>query len=167
MLKRAQGVDDGFGQLDLTAFPALNELPPAQSHDARFAKDWRDTPLTARANALRAFISDPDAASLERVREETGNAAFIDEVRERKGESVAQRFKAACQDYIPIKNDYDTMVETLSFNALSIADQERTIDEQVAALIDCGFWTVANLHSCFLALQAVGLLEVQRELPAT
>ena len=80
--------------------PALNELPPAQSHDARFAKDWRDTPLTASANALRAFISDPDAASLERVGEEAGNAAFIDEVRERKGESVAQRFKAACQDYI-------------------------------------------------------------------
>jgi hypothetical protein len=67
----------------------------------------------------------------------------------------------------PTKNDYDTMVETLSFNALSTADQEDTIDEQVAALIDGGFWTVANLHSCFLALQAEGLLEVQRELPAT
>jgi hypothetical protein len=71
-----------------------------------------------------------------------------------------QRFKAACPDYIPTKNNYDTMVETLSWNTLSAADQEGTIDEQVVALIDLKYWTVPNLIATFNALTAEGLLEV-------
>lgn len=57
-------------------------------------------------------------------------------MRQRKGESVAANFKRACPDYIPTRANYEAVVETLAFNALSAADQEGTIDEQVAALID-------------------------------
>jgi hypothetical protein len=138
--KESAWVDDGFGQLDLTAFPALNELPPERTRDdGRFAKHWDDTPLSASASALRQFVLDPDAASLERVWEEIGNLGFRDEVRQRKCESIAERFKAANPSYVATKTNYDTMVETLSWNALSAADQEGTIDEQVEALIDLGF----------------------------
>jgi hypothetical protein len=49
----------------------------------------------------------------------------------------------------------------LSFNALSSSQQEGTLDEQVADLIDGGFWTVGNLTATFLALRAEGLLEVE------
>jgi len=159
--KESAWVDDGFGQLDLTAFPALNELPPEKGRDDdRFAKDWRDTALSASGNALRAFVSDPDAESLERVGDEIGHEGFRDEVRQRRGESIAERFKASNPSYIPTKNNYDTMVETFAFNALSAADQEGTIDEQVAALIDLGFWTEQNLSATFNALTAEGLLDV-------
>ena len=115
MQKRAPGVDDGFGQLDLTAFPALNELPPPQSHDTRFSKDWRDTPLTASANALRAFVSAPDTESLQKVGEELNNAEYLSEVRDRQGESVCGRFKAANPDYLPTDANYRAIVETLAF----------------------------------------------------
>jgi hypothetical protein len=116
--------------------------------------------LSASASALREFVSNPDVESLQRAGAETGNAGFIDEVRQRKGESVCARFKAANPGYIPTKNNYDTMVETLSWNALNAADQEGTVDEQVAALIDLGFWTEQNLTATFNALTAEGLLEV-------
>jgi hypothetical protein len=65
--------------------------------DGRFAKHWDDTPLSASATALRQFVLDPDAASLERVGAETGNIGFIDEVRQRRRESVAAAFKRACR----------------------------------------------------------------------
>jgi hypothetical protein len=158
--KESAWVDDGFGQLDLTAFPALNELPQAQSHDNRFAKDWRDTALSASATALREFVSNPDVESLQRAGAETGNTGFIDEVRERKGESVATAFRRQCPDYLPTDANYDLMVDTLAFNALPASQQEGETNEIVADLIDGGFWTIANLHLCFLALQAEGLLEI-------
>jgi hypothetical protein len=159
--KESAWVDDGFGQLDLTAFPALNELAPQQARDdGRFAKHWDDTPLSASATALRNFVSDPDAESLERVGDEIGHEGFRSEVRQSRGESIAERFKLACPDYIPTKTNYDTVVETLSWNALSAADQEGTIDEQVAALIDGGFWTVSNLTATYNALTAEGLLDI-------
>jgi len=159
--QESQWVDPAFGGIDLSQFPSLQPPPPATSRDdGRFSRDWRDTALSSSATALRQFVSDPDAESLERVGSEIGHEGFRDEVRQRRGESVAERFKAANPSYVATKNNYDTMVETLSFNALNTADQEGTIDEQVAALIDLGFWTVPNLTSTFLALQAEGRLDI-------
>jgi hypothetical protein len=155
-------IDDGqFAPLDLSGFPALNELPPEKGRDDdRFAKHWNDTPLSASATALRNFVLDPDSASLERVGQEIGNQGFRDEVRQRKGESVAARFKSACPDYLPTDANYDMIAETLAFNALPDSEQGGDTDEIVAKLIDSGHWTIANLRACFLALQEEGLLEV-------
>src|ERR1700676_5302884 len=59
--KESAWVDDSFGQLDLTAFPALQPPHPETSRDdGRFARDWRDTALSASASELRKFVSDPD-----------------------------------------------------------------------------------------------------------
>jgi hypothetical protein len=155
-------IEDGqFAPLDLSGFPSLNELPPEKGRDDdRFSKAYGDTALSRSATALRQFVLDPDAETLEQVGEEIGYQGFRDEVRQRKGESVVQRFKAACPGYLPTDANYQAMVETLGFNALSPADQEGTVDEQVAALIDLKFWTVGNLVSTFNALTAEGLLEV-------
>jgi hypothetical protein len=155
-------IDDGqFAPLDLSGFPALNELPPEKGRDDdRFAKDWRDTALSASGNALRAFVADPDAESLERVGGEIGHEGFRNEVRQRKGESVAASFKRACPDYLPTDANYDMIVDTLAFNALPDSQREGEIDEIVADLIDGGFWTVPNLTATYNALTAEGLLEV-------
>jgi len=68
-------VDPAFGGIDLSQFPSLQPPPPATSRDdGRFAKDWRDTALSASASALRKFVSDPDVSALERVGEETLSA---------------------------------------------------------------------------------------------
>jgi hypothetical protein len=149
--------DGKFASLDLSGFPSLNELPETFRDDGRFARDWRDT---SSATALREFVSSPDNETLRRIGEETGNTGIIDEVRQRKGESVCARFKAANPGYLPTSNNYATVVETLAFNALSPADQEGSVDEQVAALIDLGFWTEQNLTATFHALTAEGLLDV-------
>lgn len=154
-------IDDGsFGRLDLSAFPALQPPPPPEQHDDRFAKDWRDTGLSRDASALRQFVSDPDADALERAGRETGDPNFREEVRDRKGELIAQQFKRACPDYIPTQHNFDLMTGTLAFNALSAAQQDCDTEDQVAALIDGEFWTVPNLIACYNALTREGLLDV-------
>jgi hypothetical protein len=149
-----------FAPLDLSAFPALAPSPVPDKHDDHFARDWRDTPLTASANALRAFVSDPDAEALDRAGSETGNADFRAEVRDRRGETTATAFKRANPAYIPTRRNYETIATTLAFNALPTSEQSGTTDEIVTALIDGGFWTVPNLTACYHALTAEGLLDV-------
>jgi len=158
--KESAWIDDSFGQVDLSAFPALNELPAEDKHDDRWAKDWRDTALSASAADLRRFITDPDTEALERVGDEIGHEDFRDEVRQRRGEVVAQQFKRANPDYIPCQEAYDKIVRTLSFNSLSTSQQEMDIEDQVSALIDSGYWTVPNLTACYQALAREGLMPV-------
>src|ERR1700722_17067127 len=74
--------------------------------------------------------------------------------------SVALQFKRVCPDYLPSENNYRAFVSTLAFNALSAAQQQGTIDEQVADMIDLGVWTVPNLVAVYNALTAEGLLDV-------
>jgi hypothetical protein len=158
--KESAWTDPAFGGIDLTAFPALNELPPEQVHDNRFSKDWRDTALSSSATALREFVSSPDNETLQRIGQETGNSEYLREVRDRKAEDIAQRFKQQCPGYLPTADNYSVMIETLAFNALKPADQEGSIEEQVALLTDLGYFTVPNLIATFNALSAEGLLDV-------
>src|SRR5579871_2653864 len=59
-------LDSNFAGIDLSQFPSLQPLPPETSRDdGRFAKDWRDTPFSASADALRSFVSNPDADAME------------------------------------------------------------------------------------------------------
>src|SRR5437016_230999 len=56
---------DRFAPLDLSAFPSLQPPPPETSRDdGRFARDWRDTALSASSAELRKFVADPDAETL-------------------------------------------------------------------------------------------------------
>jgi hypothetical protein len=150
--------DPQWAPLDLSGFPSLQDQPAPDAHDDRFSRDWRDTPLNASAHALRSFVSDPDVEALDRVGSETGHPGFRAEVRQRRGEKVAETFKRENPNYIPTPENYDLIVQTLAFNALSVADQEGDVDEVVAALIEQGFWTVPNLTACYRALTAEGLL---------
>jgi len=74
--------------------------------------------------------------------------------------SVALQFKRVCPNYLPSENNYRVVVSTLSFNCLSATQQQGTIDEQVADMIDLGAWTVPNLVAVYNALTAEGLLDV-------
>ena len=65
--KESAWTDENFGQLDLSAFPALAPQPEPETHDSKFARDWSDTGLNRSAADLRAFIEDPDLESLARV----------------------------------------------------------------------------------------------------
>jgi hypothetical protein len=154
-------VDPAFGGIDLSQFPSLQPPPPATSRDdGRFAKDWRDTALSASASALRKFVSDPDVSALERVGEETGNPDYLREVRDIKAETVAGVFKRKCPDYLPTEQNYERIVETLAFNGLSVAQQQGTIAEMTDALISAGLWTAGNLESAYKALTREGLLDI-------
>ena len=153
--------DDPFAPLDLSNYPSLQEPPPEQTRDdGRFAKHWTDTPLNASAAALRAFVSDPDAAALDRVGQETGNPELRAEVRDRRGETIAEQFRRAVPEYFASDDNYEKMVQTMSYNALSHADQQEDIDVQVEKLLDAGYWTLGNLKATYEALRANGLLDV-------
>ncbi|MGA9511692.1 MAG: hypothetical protein WBV55_23920 [Candidatus Sulfotelmatobacter sp.] len=154
-------IDDGsFGQLDLTAFPALNELPTEDQHEDKFAKAYGDTALSRNASALKAFINDPDAEALERVGDEIGSVDYLREVRDRKGETIAGQFKRKCPGYIPTQRNFETMVTTLAYNALSAAQQNGSVEEMTDDLIAAGVWTVPNLEATYRALEREGLLDV-------
>ncbi len=151
---------DSFGQLDLSAFPNLQPPPQADKHDDRFARDWRDTALSRGAGAMRQFLENPDFDAIRQIGEETGNANFLAEYRDRKGEAIAAEFRRRCPDYLATDSNYASMVETLSFNALSAVQQNGSIEEQTQALISAGVWTVENLTAAYRALEREGLLEV-------
>ena len=105
-------------------------------------------------------MSEPDSESLERVGAEIGHEGFRDEVRQRRGETIAEQFKRANPDYIPTHHNYQVVASTLAFNALPASEQNGTTDDIVAALIDSGHWTVGNLTAFYHALNAEGLLDV-------
>lgn len=152
---------DRFAPLDLSGFPALQQPPPETSRDdGRFAREYGDTALRRSASDLRRFIENPDNETLERVGRETGHEDFRDELRQRRGESVAAEFKRQCPGYVASDDNYRAITTTLAFNALPASQQNGSLDEIVADLIDGGFWTVANLTACFKALTKEGLLQV-------
>jgi hypothetical protein len=152
--------DSAFGGIDLSQFPNLQPPPATSRDDGRFGKDWRDTALSASASALRKFVSDSDADALERVGDEIGHEGFRDEVRQRRGETIAGQFKKRRPGYLETDANYKSMVTTLSFNCLSSSQQNGTVEDQVADLIDLGFWTPDNLVAVYDALNAEGILQV-------
>lgn len=158
--KESAWVDNAFGQVDLSAFPSLNEAPPDVKHDDRFAKHWDDTSLNRSAQALRHFVSDPDEAAMLRVGEETGNPEFLHETRELKAQRAVREFKRTCPGYVMCEENYNKIIQTLAHNTLSAEDQLGTIDEQVDALIDAQLLTKENLIACYRALEREGLLLV-------
>jgi hypothetical protein len=153
-------VDNNFGQLDLSGFPALNELQPEKGHDDRFAKNWTDSGLNRSASDLRAFVEDPDTEALTQVGTDTGDPGYLREVRERKGETVAQQFKRACPGYLPTNANLDSMVEVMAFNHLPTSQQGGDVEELIDRLVAVGAWTVQNLTGCYRALDEQGLLQI-------
>jgi hypothetical protein len=153
-------VDQSFAQVDLTGFPALNELPAQDKRDERFSKDWRDTPFSASAAELRRFVDDPDVEALSRVGEETGNPGLLRDVRDRRGEVVAAEFKRRCPSYLPTDSNYRAITTTLAFNSLPFSEQNGDVDELVQLLIERGYWTPRNLEACYRTLDREGLLDV-------
>jgi hypothetical protein len=151
---------DSFGGLDLSQFPSLAPPPPPDSHDDRFARTWEDSGLSRDATALRQFVSNPDTDALDRAGRETGDLNFRAEVQDRKAEAVAEQFKRAVPSYVPTQHNFRTITQTLAYNALSPADQELELGDQVAALTEAGFWTVDNLTACYHVLTREGLLDV-------
>jgi hypothetical protein len=153
-------VDQSFGQLDLSQFPALQPPPPDEKHDDRFAKSWADSALSRSARDLRSFIENPDIESLDRVGRETGIEEYAEEVRDRRSELVAQAFKRKCPNYIPTQENSDKMVQTMAYNFLSTSQQEGSTEELIDRMAMAGKWTTENLEACYLRLRGEGLLQV-------
>ena len=147
-------INQDFGGLDLSGFP--NFTPPAPAHKDRFEK--RDGPFSSSASALREFIASPDTESLERVSKEIGHETLVDEVRNRKGEIVAQKFKLARPAYIPCGENLHSLVVTAAYNWLQPSDQGGDDEALINKLIDSGAWTVERLCAVFDTLNAEGLM---------
>jgi hypothetical protein len=158
--KESAWTDENFGQLDLSAFPALAPQPVPETHDSKFAREWSDTGLNRSAANLRHFIEDPGVEALERVGNETGDPGYLREVRERKGETVAQQFKRTCPGYLPTNANLDSMVEVMAFNHLPTSQQDADTEGLIDRLVSVGAWTVANLTGCYRALDEQGLLQI-------
>jgi len=143
--------DNAFGQLDLSAFPALNELPPDNKHDDRFAKHWSDTPFNA--GELRSFLENLDVDAMT----ETGSSDLLRDIRDRRAEEVVREFKRACPEYLPTDSNFDDMLRTLSFNAFGV-DHYDDADAMIDRLMEQGYWTVDNLTRVYEALDREGIL---------
>ena len=151
-------VDSAFGGLDLSQFPDLQSQPPADKHADKFARAWNDRPFNA--DQLREFIQDPDTETLQRVADEIGHQGFANEVRDRKGEIVAQQFKKL-RPYYPSDENRDRMTQTMAFNFLPEHERDGDTETVINRLIDAGVWDVQHLCAVFDALNAEGLLEME------
>lgn len=150
-------VDQSFGQLDLSAFPALQPHPPETSRDdGRFARAYGDTALKRSAQDLRDFVSNPDLDAMQ----ETGSEMLLRDVRDQRAEKVVLEFKRANPEYLPTQANYEAITATLSFNALPESDQHGDSDDIVDRLIAGGYWTIGNLEACYRELNRQGLLDV-------
>ena len=152
-------LDDTFGGLDLSAFPALTELPAESKHGDAFARAYGDTALSRSSSALRNFISDPDAEALERVGTETGNPTLLADVRDQRAERVVMEFKFLNPEYLPTPDNFRAMVATLAFNALPSSEQDGDTDDVADRLMAEGHWTLENLQRVYDALDREGLLD--------
>jgi len=147
-------LDSSFSNLDLSAYPALNELPPAQSKDdGKFARHWDDRPFNGRE--LRSFIENPDIDAMT----ESGSGDLLRDVRDRRAEDVVREFKRACPEYLPTHENYHSMVVTLAFNALPESERNADDDDLVDILVERGFWTPGNLEAVYRALDDQGILD--------
>jgi hypothetical protein len=152
-------IDNAFGQVDLSAFPALNPLPPEPKHDDRFAREYGDAALRRSSADLRRFLSDPDAEALEQVGTETGNLDFLADVRDQRAEAVVQAFKQTRPHYLPTSRNFEAMVTTLSYNALPKSEQAGDVNDVCDLLIQRGYFTIENLQAVYDALDREGILD--------
>ena len=135
----------------ISAFPALNELPPDNKHDDRFARHWSDTPFDS--GELRSFIENPDVDAMT----ETGSGDLLHDVRDRRAEEVAREFKRDCREYLPTDSNFDDILRTLSFNAFGV-DHYDDADAMIDRPVQAGYWTVDNLTRVYEALDREGIL---------
>lgn len=158
--KESSWIDQSFGQLDLSAFPALQPEPVEPKDSGSFAREYGDTALRRSASDLRSFLSDPDVEALERVGTETGNPAFLADVNDRRAERVVLEFKLRNPGYLPTPDNYSAMIQTLAYNSnLSAAEQAGDENDVADRLMAEGYFTVANLEAVYQALNREGLLD--------
>jgi hypothetical protein len=150
-------LDSQFAGLDLSSYPQLQEPPNDTSMtDDRFAKPWGDLG-GFDSKGLKRFLADPDAESLERAGEETGNPKLLAEVRGRKAAAIVAEFRRRNPAYLQTNLNRRRLVGVMAYNFLG-RDEIECIDDAVDELVAADHWTVANLESAYMALLAEGLL---------
>jgi hypothetical protein len=153
--------DSAFGGLDLSAYPNLAPEPQPDRDEGRFAQPWESAPYARSAQALRAFVANPD----EEAMAETGNPAFGVDVRDRRAERIIEQFKAARPDYVMTDDNTETMVLTMAENFLPASEREGSTDELIDAMMRHQTWTATNLCVVYDELNSQGYLDVETGKP--
>ena len=149
-------VDEGFGQLDLSSFPNLQE-PPQEKPDP-FANDLECGQPRASSSSLRQFVNTPDDEAVLRVAQESGNPDLLAEIRNERAGAVAREFKRRNSDYVASDENYDNIALVLANNLLGRSDLDT--QKAVELLASRGEWNVSNIEAAWAALKREGLAEL-------
>lgn len=142
----AKFMDLNFGQLDLSGFPDLqhpveDRFEPCD-RDGLNRIDLSGMPMT---NRLKEFLRNPDAESLQRVANETGDIELIGKLEEDRRENEAIAFLSTHPDYHVCDENYNAIADYLDEHGLE--------------------WNERNLAIAYKALSHAGALQVKPGTP--
>lgn len=153
-------LDPNFGQLDLSGSPSLQPLP-----DDKFSasdKDGLNNVVVSGTNLLKQFAENPDTESLDRIASETGNSELASQLAEERASRVAKEFVNQNPQYVQSVANFEAVVSYLLKKHLNQSLRTYTdADEASIALLNAGFWNLAELTAAFKSLLRVGQLEVE------
>src|ERR1700730_3065758 len=139
----AKFLNPGFAQLDLSAFPDLNNPPP----DEFAAEDTNglNRVVVSGSNQLKALAENPDREALEQIARETGDSGLIERLQDERENAEAKAFMVANPSYYRDDANYDAIREYLEQHDLPFVRE--------------------NLAIAYKALSRTGKLEVDPDTP--
>ena len=134
-------LNDGFAPLDLSGSPGYQERPNTTEDFGPDRNGFHNIDTSGQANPLKAFAQNPDAETLDRIAQETGDPELAEKLHDDREGQEAEAFVAAHPSYYPTDGNYQVM--------------RSYIDEHRLA------FTHENLHKAFIALSRSGQLEMK------
>jgi hypothetical protein len=102
-------LNDGFGQLDLSGSPNLQQQLPKDDPFAASDRHGFNNVDLGQANPLKQFAQNPDAETLDRVAAETGDSELAGRLEEERVGTETQAFLAAQPSYLPDDDNLEAM----------------------------------------------------------
>jgi hypothetical protein len=130
----ARFLDSNFGGLDMSGSPDLSS-PVTEKFEAQDRHGLSRVDVSG-TNLLKAFVENPDQATLERVAQETNDPDLIERLEEDREDRVAADFLAAHPDYYRLDENYHALRDWLTDNNLPF--DSPSLDRAFRALTKSG-----------------------------
>src|ERR1700736_3857477 len=113
----AKFLNPGFAQLDLSAFPDLNNPPPEEF--AAEDKHGLNRVSVSGSNQLKALAENPDREALEQIARETGDPGLVERLVNKREDAEARAFMEAHPNYFRHDDNYDSIREYMDERGLA------------------------------------------------
>lgn len=158
-------LDEGFGQLDLSSFPSLQNAPTEEfSTEDKHGLSRVDVSGMSRTNKLRELIENPDRAALAELAKE--DPALAAQLAEDRATEIARQFVADNPQYLRTDRNFERIVDFLLRKHFKQSLRNYPDPDAASmALLAAGVWTVPELSASFKKLYREGELDTASNEP--